>query len=88
MTVRRALAVATVSSLLVLEAGAGATAAEPDPTYPTGTFTLDRTSTYLVNFDGVYRGTDPAVVVTRGDVTDDETPAADLVINLGSRATG
>ena len=73
MTVRRALAVATVSSLLVLEAGAGASAAEPDPTYPTGTFTLDRTSTYAFQPDGDILGTSPAVVVTRSAVTDDET---------------
>ena len=75
----RLFASAVAVALLVLEVGSAAYGA--DPTYPTGTFTVDRTSTYALAPDGDVLGSDP-VVVTRRDVMDDTTAPDDIQIVL------
>lgn len=80
MMTRRLVATGTVAALLVLDAGAAAFAA--DPTYPTGTFTLERTSAYIH-----YNPYDDAlpiafINVRRSNLSDDETAPADIVTAL------
>ena len=75
----RLFASAVAVALLVLEVGSAAYGA--DPTYPTGTFTVDRTSTYALAPDGDVLGSEP-VVVTRRDVMDDTTAPDDIQIVL------
>ena len=79
-TVVRLYAAAVAVALLPLEVGSAAYGA--DPTYPTGTFTLDRTFTYASAPDGDVLGSQPPVVVTRHEVTDDTTAPDDIQIVL------
>ena len=75
----RLFASAVAVALLVLEVGSAAYGA--DPTYPTGTFTVDRTSTYALAPDGDVLGSE-SVTVTRRDVMDDTTAPDDIQIVL------
>jgi hypothetical protein len=77
---RRLVALATLGTVLLLDTGAAAHAA--DPTYPTGTFTPVHLSTYLY-----YNPNDDAdpyasFDIRRTDLSDDETAPEDLVTQI------
>jgi hypothetical protein len=80
MLTRRTIVSVTASAGLMLGV-AGPTSAA-DPAYPTGTFRLDRTSTFL--FYNPIDDSDPyaSVTVSRSDLHDDATSAADLVTEV------
>ncbi|WP_027860239.1 hypothetical protein [Marmoricola sp. URHB0036] len=73
--------IASASAVALLLTGVGSAAHGADPTYPTGTFTVDRTSTYALAPDGDVLGSEP-VVVTRHEIIDDTTAPDDIQVVL------
>jgi hypothetical protein len=80
MILRRLVGAATITALLTLDAATAASAA--DPANPSGTFTLSQTSAYI--YFNLLDSDPPmaAIGVRRRDLSDDETPAADIVTEL------
>lgn len=82
MQKNRLLALVVGTALMLGTSTAVVQAAGPEPTYPTGSFKLERTSQYIQN-----NGWDPetaSVGLTRLSVSDDVTPATDVVVRLYS----
>ena len=81
MMTRRLVATATIAALLMIDSGAAVAA---DPTYPTGTFTLERTSAYIHYNPYDDRLPIATINVRRSNFNDDETAPADIVTALDS----
>lgn len=84
---RQIVATAVVAAFLALDVAgaAGASPAAPDPTYPTGSFTIPQPTEYVLSNGFDYESSQVPLVVS--SLSDDTTPADEIVVRIYAGTT-